>query len=146
MNKVAKYFSDYNNNRSGAYYFMLIVGVAAVVMGIVSWALLSFAGDVWLVPLLTLGGLALFVVLSLFGLDNYGVGAMALCIFAALLALVVGVYDYFLTEIQAQAMGAGFDLSVVDGLTELIVCAAALLVCAVVANVFSWVRVKPKRN
>ena len=86
----------------------------------------------------------IFIVLSLAGQDGLGAGGMALCVFAAFLMLVIGVYAYFLDVIQNQAMGASFDILGVEGFFPLVGCAGALLVCSILANILAWIRMKKK--
>lgn len=141
---IAEYFNHFIKTRNISFFVALGVAVLSVIVGIIAVATLSEYGTAWPTVLLTLVGFVAFVLLSLVGKEGMGAGALAGCNFAALLLLVVGEYEYFLTEIQAQAMGAGFNLGAVEGLYALIAVAVLLLVCAVAANVLAWLRLKKK--
>lgn len=141
---IAEYFNKFIRTRTVAYYIALGVSLLSVFVGIIAAVVLSEYGTTWPVVLLTIAGFVVFVVLSFLGQDGMGAGAMAAFTFAALLALIVGEYSYFLTEVQGQAMGAGFDLGAVEGLYLFIVAAVWLLVCAIALNVFAWLRLKKK--
>ncbi len=140
---IAEYFNQFIKTRNISFFVALGVAVLSVIVGIIAVATLSEYGTAWPTVLLTLVGFVAFVLLSLVGKEGMGAGALAGCNFAALLLLVVGEYEYFLVEIQNQAMGS-FDLGSVEGLYALIAVAVLLLVCAVAANVLAWLRLKKK--
>lgn len=141
---MAEFFNKYMSSRTAAFYIALVISVLSVIAGAVAAVTLSFAGNVYPVLALTIAGLVIFIVLSLAGQDGLGAGGMALCVFAAFLMLVIGVYAYFLDVIQNQAMGASFDILGVEGFFPLVGCAGALLVCSILANILAWIRMKKK--
>lgn len=143
MDKFIAYIKNFLSERTIAFYITAGIGLLSLIMGIVSGAGLAFAGNTVLVTLLPIFGLLAFVGLSLIGQDRMGAAALGLLDFGALVALVCGVYEHFLTAIQNQSMG-GFDLGKIDGFFMLIVCAALIAVCAVAANVLAWLRLRKK--
>lgn len=139
MEKIKKFFADFIKTRKVTYYVVLGLAVSAFVMGIVAAATLSVAGATVLPLVFTLFGLLIFVGLSIIGQEKFGAGAVSLAAFISLAVLVCEVFEYYLGKIQDQAMG-GFNIFEIEGIVALIVCVAVFLVCAIAANVLSWLK------
>ena len=141
MDKVKQFFTDFIKTRKITYYIALGVAFIAFIMGIVATASLADAGATALPLVFTLIGLLAFAGLSVIGLEKIGAGLVSFASFGALVATVCEVYEYFHDAITNQAMG-GFNVFAIEGVSALLACVILLVICAVVANVLAWLKLK----
>lgn len=139
MKRINNYINKFFETRRPTYYIMLGTAVVAISVGIAASATLNFAGNAYFAAIFTAVGLVVFIGLSLIGFDRLGATLSGLLTFGAFVGLVCGVYEHFLTEIQNQAM-SGFNISEIKGFFAFILCAALLLILAIISNVLAWMK------
>lgn len=140
---VKKYIVNFIKQCKPTYYVMLGISFAATLIGVISAISLTFAGNSYLAAIFAPIGLIAFIALSLVGQERLGAVFAAGCTFASFIGLIVGVYAYFLEEIQNQAM-TQFDILAVKGFLAFVVFAVLLLLLSIAANVLAWMRLKRK--
>lgn len=141
MEKVKEFFLNFVKTRKATYYVALGTALIAFIMGIVATASLSDAGATAAPLLLTLFAFLIFIGLSVVGQERIGAAIVSFASFISLISLVCEVFEHFLDIIQNQAM-TGFNIGAIEGLTTLIACVALFIVCAIVANVMAWLKLR----
>lgn len=136
---VKVFVSDFFKTRKITYYIVLGFAVIALINGIIATAGLSQAGANALPFALTLIGLVAFLILSPIGQEKFGAGFAAFASFGALVATVCQVFEYFIAEIQGQAM-TGFDIAAVKGMSLFIACTVIFVICSVAMGVLAWLK------
>lgn len=141
MEFIKKYFKD----KTVAFYIALALAAVSVVTAIIYASVfggkqeyMSWAGF----ALMLLAGAAFFG-LSVFGFEKWGIAAMTLLDFAALLVSALVTYNYFVGFAINGGVGAAF----ADGAAVMfVVCVLLLIICCVAGNVVAWLSVRKKRK
>lgn len=136
---------DFVKTRKIAYYIVLGFTILAFIAGIIASAGLSEAGVNALPAVFTLIGLLAFLLLSVIGQEKFGAGTAAFASFISLVTTVCQAFEYFLAEIQGQAM-VGVNITAIKGMTVFIACAVIFVACSVVIGVCAWLKLSKKKS
>lgn len=94
------------------------------------------------IPLyLLVGGGVAYLLLCLAGAPKIGATVLAMCNFAAFIVFAVTIYEYPMEQIMVSP-----NIADIKDLPEIIGCAVAMLVGALIGNVMAWKRVKVKED
>ncbi len=126
--------------KSGAFKVGAVVAVLSVVAAALYYFLVLPIADATMLPMfLAAGAGAAFLLLALIGAPKYGAAAMAALDFASLLVLLNDLVPYAISLITAMTMSENADITDV---IKIGVVAGMLILCAIVANVVAWKRMK----
>ena len=140
MEFIKKYFKD----KTAAFYAACALALISVITAIVYAAVFGGKQDYMSWPgfvLMLLAGVAFFA-LSVLGFAKWGIVAMSLLDFAALLVSALVTYNYFVGFAINGGIGAAFG----DGAAvTFVVCMILLVICCVAGNIAAWLSVRKKR-
>lgn len=144
--KIKVYLKNFIETRNVAFYIALGVAVLTMIFGIVATAALGVAGATGKAVAFTVAGFVLFLVFSLLKLEWAGAASVALGGGAALVAAVCDCFSYFVNAFMELGM-TGINMTAImaiNGIGAAIASIVGLLLCAIAANVFVYIRLKKK--
>ncbi len=148
---MGNYFKKWIHTRSVAFWICCVVAVISIV-GAVYYimtinGLIAPSGEdadiiQWPAVWCIIGGVAAFIVLSLFNLANYGAAAMGILdLVAVCLMASPSVISYVSSNMMGEYVN---DPLSIPGLMNIIISAVIVVVAAVLSNVFAWIHLKKK--
>lgn len=139
MGFIKKYFA----NRTVTFYVAFGLAVISVVTAVIYAAVFGDEQEYmsWIGFVLMLSAGLSFFALSIFGFEKWGIAAMSLLDFAALLVSALVTYHYFVGFAINGGIGAAF----ADAQASLfVVCVILLILCCIGGNVTAWFGVRKK--
>ncbi len=130
-------FKDFFKNRTIKFYIAMGAAVLSIITGIVYGAAVAVLDEgISVAPtVMCIVAALIFAVCALFRLSRIGMAAVGIIdLFALFIFLVTG-YEYPIE--QAMVVSNAWQIK---GMISIIVCAAMMLVCIILANVFAWLR------